>query len=158
MNLMTTLLDAIAGVTNATQVTPNLVTGGQPTAQQLTALKAAGTAVVLDVRDPMEPRPFDEPATVRELGMEYVNIPVVPGALDDALLDRILDVVRRNAERPMFFHCGSGNRVGGPLLAYLMIDRGMDEDSATELAMKIGLRSPEMLEWGTEYARSRPKK
>lgn len=154
---MTTLLDAIAGVANATQVTPTLVTGGQPTAQQLAALKAAGAAVVLDARDPMEPRPFDEPATVRALGMEYVNIPVVPGRLDDALLERILDVVRKNADRPMFFHCGSGNRVGGPLLAYLMIDRGMDEDPATELAMKIGLRSPEMLEWGTKYARDRSK-
>lgn len=151
---MSTLLDAIAGAPNATQVTPNLVTGGQPTAQQLGALKSAGLAVVLDARDPMEPRPFDEPATVRALGMEYVNIPVVPGTLDDALLERILDVVRKNADRPMFFHCGSGNRVGGPLLAYLMIDRGMDEDAATELAMRIGLRSPEMLEWGMEYARN----
>ncbi|HET7024002.1 MAG TPA: hypothetical protein VFI39_02220 [Gemmatimonadales bacterium] len=152
---MSTLLEAIKGVPNATQVTPNLVTGGQPTAEHLAALKAAGAAVVLDARDPMEPRPFDEPTTVRGLGMEYVNIPVVPGTTDDALLERILDVVRKNVDRGMFFHCGSGNRVGGPLLAYLMIDRGMDEDSATELAMKIGLRSPEMLEWGTEYARKR---
>lgn len=152
---MSTLLDAIKGAPNATQVTPTLVTAGQPTAAQLTALKAAGAAVVLDARDPMEPRPFDEPATVRGLGMEYVNIPVVPGAIDDALLERILDVVRKNADRGMFFHCGSGNRVGGPLLAYLMIDRGMDEEAATELAMRIGLRSPDMLAWGTEYARKK---
>ena len=54
--------DAIAGIANACQATPTMVTGGQPTAEQLAAFKAAGGALVLDIRDPMEPRPFNEPA------------------------------------------------------------------------------------------------
>ncbi|HEU5358561.1 MAG TPA: sulfur transferase domain-containing protein, partial [Gemmatimonadales bacterium] len=130
-----------------------LVTSGQPGPRHLEALKSAGAQVILDLRDPMEARPFDEPAAARALGLEYVNIPVASGAIDDALLERILEVARRSAERPTLVHCASGNRVTGPLLAYLMIDRGMDEDNATELAMRMGLRSPEMLEWGVEYAR-----
>jgi protein tyrosine phosphatase (PTP) superfamily phosphohydrolase (DUF442 family) len=150
---MPSLLEAAAGVANACEVTPNLVTGGQPSADQLRALRAAGAEVVLDIRDPMEPRPFDEPAAARALGLEYVNIPVVAGAVDDALLERILGVVRKNGDRRMFFHCGSGNRVGGALLAHFILDRGMSEDEATELAMRVGLRSPEMMEWGLEYAR-----
>ena len=80
---MTTPLDAVLGVANACQALPNVVTGGQPTAAQLEALKAAGGAVVLDIRDPMEPRPFDEPGTVARLGMEYVNVPISPGATGD---------------------------------------------------------------------------
>ena len=56
--------DALAGLTNACQATPNIVTGGQPTAEQITAFKKAGGAVVLDIRDPMEPRPMDEPKSV----------------------------------------------------------------------------------------------
>jgi len=62
-------------------VLPGLVTGGQPSAQHLTALKRAGCEVVLDIRDPMEPRPFRTPEDVRAAGLEYVNVPVGHGAV-----------------------------------------------------------------------------
>jgi rhodanese-related sulfurtransferase len=94
---------ALSGVANACQILPNVITGGQPNALQLRALKEAGGAVVLDVRDPMESRPVDEPALVQQLGMEYVNIPVRAGSLDDATLDRILAVLRGARERTVFF-------------------------------------------------------
>jgi protein tyrosine phosphatase (PTP) superfamily phosphohydrolase (DUF442 family) len=150
---MSTPLEAVQGAANACQAAPTLVTGGQPTPEQIAALSRAGGAVVLDIRDPMEPRPFDEPETVRANGMEYVNVPVGPGSMDDATMERILEVVRKHEGRPMYFHCGSGNRVGGALLPYFIIDRGMSEEAAIEQAMRIGLRSPELLEWGLEYAR-----
>ena len=150
-----TTFDAVAGIANACQATPTLVTGGQPDQKQLAAFKAAGGAVVLDVRDPMEARPFDEPAKLKELGLEYVNVPVVAGRVDHALLERILDAVRKNKDRQMLFHCGSGNRVGGALLPYFILDLGMDEEAAIELAMRIGLRSPEMMQWGLAYVAGR---
>ena len=115
---------ALSGVANACQILPNVITGGQPNALQLRALKEAGGAVVLDVRDPMESRPVDEAALVQQLGMEYVNMPVRAGSLDDATLDRILAVLRGAGERTVFFHCGSGNRVGGALIPYFMLDQG----------------------------------
>ncbi|MFI5234851.1 MAG: hypothetical protein ACHQXA_04000 [Gemmatimonadales bacterium] len=146
-------LDAINGVANACQAAPGVVTGGQPSAAHLSRLKAAGAAVILDIRDPMESRSFDEPATVRDLGLEYINIPVAAGGVDDALLERILAVVRQNKDRQIFFHCGSGNRVGGALIPYFMLDLGMTEEEAVTQAMRVGLRSPEMMEWGVEYAR-----
>ena len=148
-----TPLDAVRGVANACQVLPSIVTGGQPTAEQLDALAKAGGGIVLDIRDPMEPRPFDEPAHIRALGMEYVNVPVSSGTADDAALERILSVLRSAGGRQLFFHCGSGNRVGGAMIPYLMLDQGMSEDEATEQAMRIGLRSPEYLQWGLDYAR-----
>ena len=145
--------DALRGAPNACQILPNIITGGQPTAAQLAALKAAGGGIVLDIRDPMEPRPFDEPAHIRALGMEYVNVPVSSGSADDAAMERILGVLRSAGGRQLFFHCGSGNRVGGAMIPYLMIDQGMSEDAATEQAMRIGLRSPEYLQWGLDYAK-----
>lgn len=150
-----TPLDALAGVPNATQLTPTLIGGGQPTAQHLQNLKDAGGAVVVDLRDPMEPRPLDEPATVRELGMEYVNIPVSSGALTDAALDRILTTLREAeaGDRPVLLHCASGGRVGGAMIAYLMTEKGLSEDDAVAQAMQVGLRSAEMMEWGTSYAK-----
>ena len=144
--------DALRGAPNACQILPNVITGGQPTAAQLAALKAAGGGIVLDIRDPMEPRPIDEPAEVKAQGLEYVNIPISGGSLSDEKLERILAVLRGAGEQQVFFHCGSGNRVGGAMIPFLMLDQGMTEDDAVEQAMRMGLRSPEYLEWGLDYA------
>lgn len=150
---MPTAFQAVSGVANACQILPNVITGGQPNAQQLRALKEAGGGIILDVRDPMESRPVDEQDLVQQLGMEYVNIPVRAGSLDDATLDRILAVLRRAGERTVFFHCGSGNRVGGALIPYFMLDQGMEEQDAVDQAMRVGLRSAEIMEWGLSYVR-----
>ena len=150
-----TPFEALSGIANACQVAPNIVGGGQPTAEQLAAFKAAGGAVVLDIRDPMEPRPMDEPASAKSAGLEYLNIPVVTGTQDDALMERLLAALRANQGKQILLHCNSGNRVGGALIAYLMLDLGMDEEAATELAMKSGLRSAEMMQWGLEYVANR---
>lgn len=150
---MTTAFQAISGVANACQILPTVVTGGQPTADHLKALKEAGGEIVLDLRDPMEPRPVAEAALVRELGMEYINIPVRAGSLDDTTLEQILGVLRRAGERTVFFHCGSGSRVGGALIPYFILDQGLEEQEAVDQAMRVGLRSAEYMEWGLEYAR-----
>lgn len=150
---MATPLEALAGVPNAAAPTANMVTGGQPTASHFEALRAAGVEVILDIRDPMEPRPFDEPSLVRGLGMSYHNVPVTAMSMDETTIERILGIVRDNATRPMVFHCASGNRVGGPLIAHLMLDRGLSEQEAIETAMRAGLRGADVMEWGLEYAR-----
>ncbi len=150
---MSDAFQAISGVANACQILPSVVTGGQPTADQLKALKEAGGEIVLDLRDPMEPRPVAEAALVRELGMEYVNIPVRAGSLDDTTLEQILAVLRRAGERTVFFHCGSGSRVGGALIPYFILDQGLEEQDAVDQAMRVGLRSAEYMEWGLDYAR-----
>ncbi|HUF34355.1 MAG TPA: sulfur transferase domain-containing protein [Gemmatimonadales bacterium] len=152
---MPTPFDALTRVPNACQILPGVVTGGQPSAADLRQLGEAGGGIVLDLRDPMEPRPFDEPAVVRQAGLEYVNVAVGAGDLTDATLDRILGVLRGAGERSVFVHCASGNRVGGALLPHLILDHGLEEEDAVGQAMRVGLRSAELLEWGTDYARRR---
>ncbi|HET8833510.1 MAG TPA: sulfur transferase domain-containing protein [Gemmatimonadales bacterium] len=150
---MSTPVQALAGVPNACQLLPTVVTGGQPTAANLEAFKAAGGQVVLDLRDPMEPRPFDEAAEARAAGLEYLAVPVTPGTMTDATLDRILGVLRQAGERTVFVHCGSGNRVGGAMLASLILDHGFEEEDAVDQAMRVGLRNADLMEWGLDYAR-----
>lgn len=150
---MSSPVQALVAVPNACQLLPTLVTGGQPSAANLAAFKAAGGAIVLDLRDPMEPRPLDEPATAAALGLEYVNVPVGGGSLTDATLDDILAVLRQAGDRLVLVHCASGNRVGGALLPHLMLDESLDEEDAVGQAMRVGLRSAELLEWGLDYTR-----
>lgn len=151
---MTQPIQALTGVVNACLLTPTVVGGGQPSAADLAALgAAAGGGIVLDLRDPMEPRPFDEPAAVRAAGLEYANVPVTGSTHDDATLERILGVLRGAGDRTVFVHCGSGNRVGGALIPYLILDHGFEEEDAVNQAMRAGLRSAELMEWGLDYVR-----
>jgi hypothetical protein len=62
-------------------------------------------------------------------------------------------VLRQAGDRTVFFHCGSGNRVGGALIPYFMLDLGMEEQDAIDQAMRVGLRSAEIMEWGLSYVR-----
>ena len=144
---------ALERVPNACQILPGVVTGGQPSTEDLEAFRATGGGIVLDLRDPMEPRPMDEPATAQRLGLEYVVVPVTAGTMTDATLDRIHQVLRDAGGRPVFVHCGSGSRVGGALLPHLMLEHGLTEEDAVTQAMRIGLRSADLLEWGLDYAR-----
>ena len=149
----TTPFDALSAIPNACEPLPSLVTGGQPTAAQLEAFRAAGGEIVLDIRRPQEPRPLDEVAVMQRLGLEYVVIPVSAATLSDATLERILDILRTAQGRATLFHCASGNRVGAALIPYLVLDQAMEEDEAVRQAIRVGLTSPELLAWGLDYAR-----
>ena len=155
---MSQLLDAAAGVANACEPIPGVVTGGQPTLAHLAALKRAGCVVILDIREPMEPQPFRAADAVRAAGLEYINIPVSHGPLDDATFDRVRRTVGELAGRKRcFFYCGSGNRVGVTLLPYLMLDQGMSEDDAVTEAMRIGMRNAGLMQEALDYVSRRSR-
>jgi protein tyrosine phosphatase (PTP) superfamily phosphohydrolase (DUF442 family) len=150
---MPTTFQALERVPNACQLLPNVVTGGQPSTADLAAFRDSGGGIVLDLRDPMEPRPLDEPATAARLELEYVVVPVAADTMTDATLERIHGILRGAGDRPVFVHCGSGSRVGGALLPYLILEHGLEEEDAIAQAMRVGLRSADLLEWGLDYAR-----
>jgi len=150
---MSALLDALAGLPNAAEPVSGWITGGQPTEQQLRAFKAAGGQVVVDNRDPMEQRPFDEPATVRTAGLEYISLPIVHGAVTTETMKQMHQVLKRLEGKKALLHCSSGNRTSAALIPYLMIDKKMEQEDAVDLAMSIGLRSAELMEIAVQYAR-----
>ena len=150
---MSALLSAFAGLPNAAEPVSGWITGGQPTEQQLKAFKAAGGEVVLDNRDPMEPRPFDEPTTVRAAGLEYISLPIVHGAVTADTMKQMHMALQRLEGKKALLHCSSGNRTSAALIPYLIIDKQMEQEDAVDLAMSLGLRSAELMEIAVEYAR-----
>ena len=147
------LLAALAGLPNLAEPVPGWATGGQPTEQQIKAFKAVGGEVVVDNRDPMEPRPFDEPAIVRAAGLEYVSLPIVHGAVTTDTMKRIYETLKKLEGRKALLHCSSGNRTAAALIPYLMIDKKMEQEDAVDMAMSIGLRSAELMELALDYVR-----
>ena len=151
---MSTLTNALAGVPNLSEPVPGLLAGGQPSAQHLAAFKKAGGVAVIDMRDPMEPRPFREPETAQTAGLDYYNVPVPHDPGPDETLDRIRQlIVELTAQGPVLAHCASGNRTGATLIPYLMLDKGMSEEDAVTAAMRMGTRSAGLIEWALDFAR-----
>jgi len=148
------LLAAVAGLPNAAEPVAGWITGGQPSEQQLKSFKAAGGEVVVDNRDSMEPRPFDEPNTARALGLEYVSLPIVHGAVGVDTMKQMYATLKKLEGRKALLHCSSGNRTSAALIPYLMLDKKMEQDDAIEVAMRGGLRSAELMELAVQFVLS----
>lgn len=154
------LLSRLGDVENVCRPYPWLVTGGQPSAAALEALAEAGVHEVFDLRGTGEPRGFDEPAVARALELNYLSIPVTPADFTDSKFTAFRHhLLAHGPDNPMFIHCGTGNRVGAALLPWLVLDQGLSEDVALEMARTVGLKSPELTKRALDYIRThgRPK-
>jgi uncharacterized protein (TIGR01244 family) len=129
-----------------------VMTGGQPTAEQLEELAASGFRTVVDLRTAAEPRGFDEAEAVRAAGMEYIHLPVGM-EIGDHVISALRRVLGDEVRRPVLVHCVSGNRVGGAILPHLVLDRKMGREEAIQLAIEIGLRSRELASEAEHYIR-----
>lgn len=116
---------------------PDTVCSGQMSEAQFAQLRAAGIERVVSLRRPDENGTGWEEARARELGIEFVRIPI--GGPDD--------LTRANAERlgaalspqrPTLVACGSSNRVGA-LLALKAFYEGAPAEQALELGKQAGL-------------------
>lgn len=149
------LLSRLDNVENASLPYPWLVTGGQPSADALEALAQAGIHDVFDLRGAVEPRGFDEPAVTRALELNYLSIPVTPADFTDSKFTAFRHhLIAHGPDNPMFIHCGTGNRVGAALLPWLVLDQGLSEEVALEMARTVGLKSPELTKRALDYIRN----
>ncbi|HEX7077056.1 MAG TPA: rhodanese-like domain-containing protein [Candidatus Eisenbacteria bacterium] len=149
------LLSQLAGVENACHPYPWLVTGGQPSPAALGALANAGIDDVFDLRGADELRGFDEAAVARSVNLHYLPIPVTPADFSDATFTAFRHhLIAHGPENPMFIHCASGNRVGAALLPWLVLDKGLSDEVALEMARAVGLRHPDLTKRALEYIRT----
>ena len=140
-----------SSIQNFLRVNTEFCTAGQPTLEQLSDLKADGIRAVLNLRVPSEHDAAGEEAAVRELGMNYFNIPVDGANIGDGQVEEFLALTDDVSNQPMFIHCGSANRVG----AFWMIRRAIRDDwsvsDAEAEAGKIGLRSEALRDFALQY-------
>lgn len=149
------LADAAAALPNGGSPLPDIASSGQPRADQFQLLADAGYRTVIDLRPPAESRGFDEAAAARAAGLAYENIPVTAQTLGDAEFDSLRALLKNPEARPAVVHCASANRVGALLIPYLMLDEGRTSSEATEIAVRAGLRSQELLTAALRYAKAR---
>lgn len=146
-------LKTVVGLRNFLWVNTEVCTAGQPTAKHLKELRAQGVRAVLNIRRPSEHDATSEAALVRRLGMKYFNIPIDSRDIRDADVEGFLRIVADRANRPLFVHCGSANRVGAFWMIKRVIVDEWDTEKAEKEARRIGLRSPGLVEFAYDYIR-----
>jgi uncharacterized protein (TIGR01244 family) len=117
---------------------------GQPTERALRDLHAQGVTTVVNLRTPEEMSkrvPFDEAALVKELGMEYVYVPVRGNAefpYSPAAV-KSFAAAMSGAKGKVLLHCTVAWRASHLWAAYLIQDRDVPVATALQQARMINL-------------------
>lgn len=106
--------------------------GGQPSEEDIAALKAAGYRKIINLRRAGEPnQPLDPQAqgeAVKRAGMEYVHIPVDPKNLNPSSAEAVAKAVAA-ADGPVYVHCAAGGRgLSHALIAEAKANGGTADD------------------------------
>ena len=124
---------------NARAVTEGVISAGQPSVEQLKSAADAGVKTIVNLCVPGECG-WDEAATVKQLGMRYIAIPVCGAAdINEANAKILHEVVEEPTNYPMVIHCGSGNRVGALFALKAFHAEGCDPEKAIEKGRLAGL-------------------
>jgi uncharacterized protein (TIGR01244 family) len=147
------------GITNYTKVDAVVACGGATETSALAGLKADGFKTIINLRQPTEQGANIEQnaAAAKELGLNYVNIPVNGQAPDPKTVDQFLETIANKANQPAYIHCASASRVGAYWLVKRVLQDGWVIDKATEEAKLIGLRSPALEKFALEYIAAHKK-
>ncbi len=124
----------------------------QPKSEDFEKAKDGGVKTVVDLRKRDEDRKFDEEKTLKDLGIEYINVPFGgPAELTDEVFDSVRKLLNDSSKRPLLLHCASANRVGAVWLAHRVLDGGLDYDAAAAEARTVGLKAPPLEDKAKDY-------
>jgi uncharacterized protein (TIGR01244 family) len=127
-------------------VSDDVWTGQQPQAEELKELSRRGVQAIVNLREPGESGDLtssrDEGVQVRQMGIEYLNVPVPKQQISEAQIDDIRTKLTL-LPRPVFIHCDSGARSGAIAVIDEAVRQGWSAEDAVERAKAAGLRSDE---------------
>lgn len=115
---------------------------GQPSAQDIAGLPAAGVTTVIDLRPDAETPELDEQSLAAKAGLNYRPLPIAGAA----------DLTRENVRRfdaltkdlppgKVLIHCASGNRVGAMLALQARWQQGRSAEESLAIGKAAGLTS-----------------
>ena len=128
------MTSAISETRNFRALGTTLLTSGQPNEDQLADAARQGCTVVINLALHDDPRYSlrDEPATVRDLGMQYIHIPVqFANPTEENLLAFCAAMDAHDGEKTLV-HCAANYRVTAFVGLYRIIRKGWPPDEAWE--------------------------
>jgi len=149
----------VTGVENFARIESTIACAGATTPAGVAEVKKLGYKTVINLRQASEPgADVDaEAAAAKEAGVKYVHLPVNGASPDPATVDQFIAAVSDPANQPVFVHCASGNRAAAFWMIKRLVVDGWDADRASVEATALGLTSPALKTFATNYAASHKK-
>jgi len=121
----------LSEISNFREYSPGFASSGQPSKQQLKLLKSHGFERIIYIAFTNSGKAFaDEDVIVKELGMEYVQIPVVWDKPSAADFYAFADVMQRYPEKKSLLHCQVNYRASAFSFLYRVIYQGVPVEVA----------------------------
>jgi protein tyrosine phosphatase (PTP) superfamily phosphohydrolase (DUF442 family) len=128
----------LSDIYNFLQISDDLGTAGQPTAEQLAAVKDAGYEVVINLATGTTRRDLpNEAEVVTGHGMDYIHIPVVWDEPTAADLERFFEAMDANQDKKRFVHCIANMRVSAFVFLYRVLRQEVPVDEAHTMLSRL---------------------
>jgi uncharacterized protein (TIGR01244 family) len=143
----------LAGIRNYSRVDATVGCGGQTDPAAMKALKQEGFAAVINLRQASEPGADVDAgrSAAQGVGLKYIHLPFNAQAPDPKVVESFLAAVADRSNQPVYIHCGSANRVGAMWMIKRVLQDGWPVEKAKAEGEAIGLSSPQLAAFATEY-------
>lgn len=135
---LTNMYINLESIYNFLQISDEIATAGQPTPEQVVAIKQSGYQLIVNLAlltsDNALP---DEKQIVESQGMEYIHIPVL---WENPKMENVKDffaIMEANADKKIFVHCVANKRVSAFVYLYRRLYQGASDRNAQEDLHKI---------------------
>lgn len=129
---------ASPGFPNRVDISPRLVTSGQPSTQALAGLKARGFEAVICLAPPtVHDAVRDEPLIVARQGLVFINLPIRFDDPTEADLETLAGLLNTLRERKTLVHCQVNMRASTLVFLYRSIYLKEDPRKAYEAVSRI---------------------
>ena len=146
--------ETVPGVTNFKKLETTIACAGATTAQGVPELKKLGYASIINLRQASEngANIEEEEAAAKAADIRFIHIPMNGQSPDPAVADKFITAITEKGNQPAFVHCASGNRAAAMWMIKRMVVDHWDADRAGTEAAALGLTSPALKKFATDYA------
>jgi uncharacterized protein (TIGR01244 family) len=131
-----------------------LYISGVPDDEGLQQIKDRRVQTIIDFR--LEDQySEDYPQRVRDLGMDYVAIPMRSDGMTDEQAETFVKVMEARGDETILLQCASANRSGAMYGVWCAVHDGLPTDEAIEQARAAGMKNDELAEDLRQYLDAR---
>ena len=126
---------------NAAQPFEHIITGGQPSLDDLKLLKAQGVSNIINLRGKTESNNFNESVEAKKMGFNYVSLEIANASAVSIDNAKQLDQLLKGMKGTTLVHCASSNRVGALFAIKAVVVDEKSHDQAIIEGLSAGLKS-----------------